>query len=74
MNEELNIDINTKWCKGCELCVEVCPQDVLEMKDFVAHVKDLESCTGCKLCEVLCPDFAIMVHVPVRKRKKSAKA
>ena len=53
MNQVARIEINEGWCKGCEICVDVCPRDVLEMKDFVAIVKNIEMCTGCMLCEQL---------------------
>ena len=72
MEIEGPIKINEVWCKGCEICVDVCPRDVLEMKDFVAVVKDEERCTFCQLCELLCPDFAIVVHRPNSKKKISA--
>jgi 2-oxoglutarate ferredoxin oxidoreductase subunit delta len=62
MEKKTQIDINENWCKGCEICVEVCPKNVLKMEDFVAKVVDLDSCIECMLCEVLCPDFAIVVH------------
>ncbi len=62
MKKQVQINIIKEWCKSCEICVEVCPRDVLEMKDFIANVKDLSECTGCMLCELLCPDFAIEVH------------
>lgn len=63
MAKDVKIEINEVWCKGCKICVDVCPRDVLIMDDFVAKVKDLERCTGCMLCEQLCPDFAIVVNV-----------
>jgi len=56
------IEINTKWCKGCEICVELCPTDALQMKDFKAAVKDLDKCIACMQCELRCPDFAIAVY------------
>ncbi|MGD1996620.1 MAG: 4Fe-4S binding protein [Anaerolineae bacterium] len=50
------------WCKGCGLCVEFCPKEVLEQTEtgqvVVAHP---EQCTACRWCEVHCPDFAIFV-------------
>ena len=69
MNDKIRIEINPDWCKGCEIWVDVCPKDCLEMKNFVAVVKDLESCTGCKLCEQLCPDFGVVVHAPKKKKQ-----
>jgi 2-oxoglutarate ferredoxin oxidoreductase subunit delta len=53
-------------CKGCGLCVEFCPRNVLKMSDefnrkgyhppFVAEPLD---CVGCHFCEEVCPEFAI---------------
>jgi 2-oxoglutarate ferredoxin oxidoreductase subunit delta len=58
----IEIRINGNWCKGCAICVEFCPQDVLEMQNGIAHVRDLQACTACGLCELRCPDFAISVQ------------
>jgi 2-oxoglutarate ferredoxin oxidoreductase subunit delta len=62
------IDINPKRCKGCAICVEFCASKVLDVKDGLAIVVDLEKCTACGLCELRCPDFAITV-VPKDKTK-----
>lgn len=69
MSKQVKIIINDEWCKGCEICVDVCPKHVLKMHDFKAIVEDEESCTGCMLCEQLCPDFAIEIIVPEKKKK-----
>ncbi len=63
------ITINNNWCKGCHICVEVCPRDVLEV-DGEAFVRGFhpvrvvrpEECTVCQQCELLCPDLAIFVE------------
>ena len=47
------------WCKGCGICVEFCPKNVLEMKAGKVNIKDLDSCIQCGPCELRCPDFAI---------------
>ncbi|MGD2105484.1 MAG: 4Fe-4S binding protein [Anaerolineae bacterium] len=56
------VTVFPNWCKGCNLCVDFCPVDVLEQGDdgrvIVAHP---ERCTGCRWCELHCPDFAIFV-------------
>lgn len=60
--------IDEELCKGCHICISVCPRDVLEKAEevdsrgfFLPVVKDLESCVVCRLCEMECPDFAISV-------------
>ncbi len=55
------IEIIEAWCKGCEICVKLCPVDALEMRDLVVAVKDIDACTKCMLCELRCPDFCITV-------------
>lgn len=57
------IDIRDTWCKGCEICVVVCPQACLKMNDRNrAEVVKAEACIRCMLCEWLCPDLAVRVH------------
>ena len=70
MSDQTRIEINESWCKGCKICVEVCPKKVLKMEDFVARVDNIDNCIECMLCEVLCPDFAIIVHEGKKKNKK----
>lgn len=57
------IEIRETWCKGCEICVRICPQNCLRMDDQnVAQVATAENCIRCMLCEQLCPDLAVSVH------------
>ena len=58
---EATIEIIEAWCKGCEICVKLCPTNALEMRGLVAAVRDIEACTKCMLCELRCPDFCIRV-------------
>lgn len=54
-------------CKGCELCIDVCPPSVLAMSDehntsgFRVPVL-AEGCTGCSACQMICPDFVFEVY------------
>jgi 2-oxoglutarate ferredoxin oxidoreductase subunit delta len=62
------IEVNLQYCKGCEMCVEECPQTVLALdmeqltpKGYhpVHLIKD--GCTGCAICAVVCPEAALTV-------------
>ncbi len=55
------IEIDASRCKGCSICVDFCPTNVLEMKGSLVTVVNLEACTRCQLCDLRCPDFAIRV-------------
>ncbi|HWP91001.1 MAG TPA: ferredoxin family protein [Thermodesulfobacteriota bacterium] len=57
-----NITLNQGFCKGCEICVEICPNKCLEMEGSYPSVRDINLCSKCMLCEMECPDFAISVE------------
>ena len=58
------LDINLGWCKGCGICVMVCPKKVLGQDERgKAVVDDPDNCIKCRLCELSCPDFAITVGI-----------
>ena len=71
--KNIEIKISKTLCKSCEICVEFCPHDVLEMYEGLAHVKNLAACTACGLCEMYCPDFAIQVNVNPEEKENSEK-
>jgi 2-oxoglutarate ferredoxin oxidoreductase subunit delta len=62
------IVVNEKYCKGCELCVSACPQEVLALANDRITTKGYhpasliaDGCTGCGICSILCPESAISV-------------
>ncbi len=64
----IEIIIDREFCKGCGLCIEVCPRDVLALSKergtagfLVPEGVKPEACTKCMMCELICPDFAIVV-------------
>ncbi len=61
------LEITESWCKGCDICVKMCPERCLRLNDrLVAELSAPDKCTGCRMCEWLCPDFAIkMTNTPV---------
>jgi len=61
--------IDEEKCKGCQLCIEVCPNHVLGVAEFTnnfgyqpTRVIGKKKCSGCALCAVMCPDLAIEVY------------
>ena len=57
------VEITPEWCKGCDICVKMCPERCLVLNaEQIVELTAPDICTGCRLCEWLCPDFAIRIH------------
>lgn len=73
--------IDAEECKGCGLCVEVCPPSALKISEALnrmgyhpAEYKGVE-CTGCGVCFYVCPEpAAITVYKRVESQKPIAEA
>lgn len=63
------LDIAADRCKGCGLCVDICPKHVLALDPVVVNplgyhpvrLTDAASCTSCALCARICPDVIFEV-------------
>ena len=63
------LEIAVDRCKGCALCVDVCPKHVLELDSTIINplgyhpvrLTDASSCTSCALCARICPDAVYTV-------------
>lgn len=57
-------------CKGCGLCVSVCPKKIvsLDMETLndkgyhPAAVSDMSQCIACTFCATICPDCVITIE------------
>ena len=63
------IVVDTERCKGCAVCVESCPQQVIDLHREVnskgynyLYMKNPDACTGCANCAIVCPDSCITVY------------
>ena len=64
------VSFNSDLCKGCSLCVSVCPKQIIALaKDKInakghspAEITDSSKCIGCAFCATMCPDCVITVE------------
>jgi 2-oxoglutarate ferredoxin oxidoreductase subunit delta len=69
------VEIAKEVCKGCELCVEACPQQSLQLSKKINHngyryvELNEDNCTGCTNCALVCPDAAITVFRQAKPKK-----
>ncbi|MFI3322216.1 MAG: 4Fe-4S binding protein [Rikenellaceae bacterium] len=63
------IEIDKERCKGCGVCVEVCPTKAISLSKFVndkgyhyCELSAADSCVGCANCGLTCPDGCIVVY------------
>jgi ferredoxin len=61
------VQINLEKCKGCDLCIDVCPKAAIR-KSGVSNKKgydyvevDIERCNGCGACYIICPDCCFII-------------
>ena len=69
--------VSPDLCKGCGLCVEKCPSQVLDWSketgiygNPIVEAKRIERCTACNICALVCPDAAIDIQKSKTKPKK----
>jgi 2-oxoglutarate ferredoxin oxidoreductase subunit delta len=62
------IIIDTERCKGCGLCVAVCPKNCLRIaggsnsNGFFPAEFEGGDCTACAMCAIMCPEAIIEVQ------------
>jgi len=64
------ITIEEARCKGCQLCITVCPKKLVGLAEHFnalgyhpsQFIDIAHQCTGCMLCALICPEAAITVY------------
>lgn len=64
------VTFNLDRCKGCGLCVSVCPKQILRIDESITNIKgyhpssiiDQNQCIACGNCARICPDSVITVR------------
>lgn len=70
------VSFRQERCKGCGLCIMVCPKKIIFLDQSLtnpkgyhpATVTDMDACIGCANCARMCPDSVITVERAVRRR------
>jgi len=70
------LDVATDRCKGCELCINICPRHCLELDLSLVNalgyhpvrLTDADACTSCALCARICPDAVFAVYARPKDR------
>ena len=69
-NARGKVYFNEDICKGCGLCITVCPVHILALNEEKTNRKgyhpsgvvEPEKCIGCANCAIICPDSVIKVE------------
>lgn len=67
---KVTMNVNAENCKGCGLCVSVCPLKIMEIDRSATNKKGyhparniaVDKCIACGNCAVTCPDAAISIE------------
>lgn len=69
------IQVNKDACKGCGICIEICPAKILKMSSSLNNrgvhfpiVVDESKCTQCQNCVIYCPDFVMVVEKDEKRK------
>lgn len=65
-----SVTFDQERCKGCGLCISVCPVNILAFDTGITNkrgyvpssVQEPEKCIGCMNCALMCPDLVITVE------------
>ena len=57
----VEIEIHERACRGCELCVDICPTKVFSFDSAtrLCQIDHAEDCIACLSCSYICPSHAI---------------
>ena len=79
MAPRYKIKVIKPFCKGCELCVSICPRRAITLSKDVNkngfHFPESNgtACSGCGQCAIICPEAAIEIFLVTDEKKAKRK-
>jgi ferredoxin len=61
----VTLALDEEKCKGCGICLDVCPHEVLALKEGKIEIIDRDGCMECGACMKNCPCEALTVKAGV---------
>lgn len=65
LKDIVNLSLNVDKCRGCTMCVIVCPHQVFDIIEGKAYIKYKNRCMECGACSKNCPFNAITIKCGV---------
>lgn len=76
MDQKLpTIEIKIDQCKGCTLCIEICPKKVITLSKsfnvlgYQYAEMTLSGCSGCEACFYACPEPGAITVIKEKKQR-----
>lgn len=54
--------VDSAECSGCGICIDSCPNSVLDLNDDIAVASNEDECDGCATCQEDCPMSCIEIE------------
>lgn len=61
----VTLEADRNRCTGCGMCLEVCPHNVLEIREKRVRIRNRDACMECGACSQNCPVGAMSVEAGV---------
>ena len=65
LKDVVTLELAQEKCKGCGMCLLVCPQAVLSKANGTAEIANRDACMECGACARNCPVEALRVSAGV---------
>lgn len=56
--------VKTDKCVGCGACEDICPGDLMVLRDGKAAIRSSRDCWDCMSCVKACPSKALEIRIP----------